>query len=207
MKDVKPCNQDLGEIGLKLAKKLVASMTKGRKLGRICSDDLVGAALLGYSEAIKRYDKLRGLTFTAYAYARMRGAVIDYLRKEAQIIGYPVYHTDKTKVSIEQTFYNVLSSFDIRVVKYTDGSVDSFSTKDLNVEECLINKERRLRVTHHIEKLPDRDKKLITLRYFQDKTLRDIAKDELQVDGSWVTRLHSAALSNLRGKLERDCLF
>ena len=136
MKNVKPCEQDLGVIGVKLANKLVASMVKGRKLGHICYDDLVGAALLGFSEAIGRYDKLRGLTFTAYAYARMRGAVIDYLRKEAQIIGYPVYRTHKEKHSVEQTFYDALDSLNLNVVRYQDGSVDTVSTNgSLNLEK------------------------------------------------------------------------
>ncbi len=44
-------------------------------------DDLESAALLGLTEAASRYDSTRGEPFVAYAAKRVRGAVLDELRK------------------------------------------------------------------------------------------------------------------------------
>lgn len=43
-------------------------------------EDLQGAGLLGLMEALERYDLDRGTRFASYAYLRIRGAVVDYLR-------------------------------------------------------------------------------------------------------------------------------
>lgn len=43
-------------------------------------EDLQGVGLLGLLEAIDRYDSTHGTRFTTYAYVRIRGAVVDYLR-------------------------------------------------------------------------------------------------------------------------------
>lgn len=44
------------------------------------AEDLEGAGLVGLVEALDGYDPDNGATFMTYAYLRVRGAVIDYLR-------------------------------------------------------------------------------------------------------------------------------
>lgn len=44
-------------------------------------DDLLSQAVVGLIDAIDRYDCSRGVKFETYAYARIRGAVIDMLRE------------------------------------------------------------------------------------------------------------------------------
>lgn len=43
-------------------------------------DDLEGAGLVGLVEALNGYDPTNGAAFMTYAYLRVRGAIIDYLR-------------------------------------------------------------------------------------------------------------------------------
>jgi RNA polymerase sigma factor for flagellar operon FliA len=47
----------------------------------IASDDLVSAAMVGLAEAAERYDAGRGEPFIAFATKRVRGAVLDELRR------------------------------------------------------------------------------------------------------------------------------
>src|SRR2546430_1095939 len=47
----------------------------------ISRDDLVGAAMIGLAEAAERYDAVRGEPFVAFAEKRIRGAVLDELRR------------------------------------------------------------------------------------------------------------------------------
>ena len=44
-------------------------------------DDLVGAGMVGLVEAAHRYEDNRGASFTTFAYRRIKGAVMDYLRR------------------------------------------------------------------------------------------------------------------------------
>lgn len=44
-------------------------------------DDLLSQAVVGLIDAIDRYDSSRGVKFETYAYARIRGAVMDMLRE------------------------------------------------------------------------------------------------------------------------------
>ena len=43
-------------------------------------EDLQGVGMLGLIEALDRYDPTRGVRFASFAYNRVRGAVIDYVR-------------------------------------------------------------------------------------------------------------------------------
>jgi len=47
----------------------------------IAYDDLLGEAIVGLLDAIDRFDPARGVKFETYAYARIRGAVVDMLRE------------------------------------------------------------------------------------------------------------------------------
>ena len=47
-------------------------------------DDLVSAGTIGLIEAAERFDSRRGVPFTSYAYARIRGAIVDEIRRLSQ---------------------------------------------------------------------------------------------------------------------------
>ena|SRR6266545_1600117 len=48
-------------------------------------DDLVSAGTVGLIEAAERYDSRRGVPFASYAYSRVKGAVLDELRRSPQV--------------------------------------------------------------------------------------------------------------------------
>ena len=46
-------------------------------------DDLFSAGALGLIEAVERYDEKRGIPFANFAYSRIRGAIVDEIRRMA----------------------------------------------------------------------------------------------------------------------------
>ncbi|MFX0548885.1 FliA/WhiG family RNA polymerase sigma factor [Hathewaya histolytica] len=48
-------------------------------------DDLVGYGMIGLMDAINRYDSTKGMKFSTYASIRIKGAIIDELRKNSPI--------------------------------------------------------------------------------------------------------------------------
>lgn len=65
--------------GLPLVRRIVRG-TLARLPSHVSADELTSAGLAGLVEAARSYDARRGAAFTAYASARIRGAVIDELR-------------------------------------------------------------------------------------------------------------------------------
>jgi RNA polymerase sigma factor FliA len=61
--------------------KCVAAWVAGRLPSHVRRDDLYSAGMLGFLDAITRYDPDRGVPFSAYASARIRGAILDELRR------------------------------------------------------------------------------------------------------------------------------
>jgi RNA polymerase sigma factor (sigma-70 family) len=61
-----------------LARRMAASMPHSIDLG-----DLVQDGVIGLMDAAKRFDEGRGIKFETFAERRVRGAIIDALRREA----------------------------------------------------------------------------------------------------------------------------
>jgi RNA polymerase sigma factor for flagellar operon FliA len=59
----------------------VASMLRRRLPSHLEFDDLVSAGTIGMIEALDRYDAERGVAFSTFAYARIRGAMLDEARR------------------------------------------------------------------------------------------------------------------------------
>jgi RNA polymerase sigma factor FliA len=60
-----------------------AVATVGRRVPRhICRDDLLGAALLGLVQAARVWDPARGVPFDRFASTRVKGALLDELRRD-----------------------------------------------------------------------------------------------------------------------------
>ena len=62
--------------------------------------------------------------------------------------------------------------------------------------------EGRPNIVDAIKKLPDKEKKVIVLYYYEDLTLKEIG-EVLEVTESRVSQLHTKAIMRLRGRLGR----
>jgi RNA polymerase sigma factor for flagellar operon FliA len=67
----------------------------------------------------------------------------------------------------------------------------------------LQRKEQVKSLTHAIQSLPERERRVITLYYYEDLTLREIATTLLLTEGR-ISQIHSQALARLRGILETE---
>jgi len=65
---------------LPLVRSIVNRILPGLVAG-VSEDDLIGAGMLGLVEAAHRYDGRKGVQFQTFAYPRIKGAIIDFLRQ------------------------------------------------------------------------------------------------------------------------------
>ncbi|MDR2542500.1 MAG: RNA polymerase sigma factor WhiG [Treponema sp.] len=74
------------------------------------------------------------------------------------------------------------------------------SPSSMNPDVVVVNEEIRRVIVEAINELPEKEKKILVLYYYEDLTLKDIGR-VLQVTESRVSQLHTKAVLHLRSKL------
>ncbi len=152
----------------------------------------------GLSEAIERFDPNFGTKFETYAIQRIRGKIIDELRK-LQIKPRTNYlNQDPTKVtyrnvSIDQS-YDADESFTLADVIPSEYELPDDEYNQNEKKDLLVNS---------IKELNDRDRIIISLYYYEHMNYKEIAK-VLDITVSRVSQLHSKIMKELRKKIEKQ---
>lgn len=76
------------------------------------------------------------------------------------------------------------------------------SPQNLNPDTLIEREEIKSVIVEAIKHLPDKEKKVIVLYYYEDLTLKEIG-EVLEVTESRISQLHTKAIMRLRGKLMR----
>jgi RNA polymerase sigma factor for flagellar operon FliA len=147
----------------------------------------------GLSEAIDRYDPGYGTKFETYAIQRIRGKIIDELRKiqikpraMANDGSDPVYYNVSLNQPVDQEEGYLLS--------------ETIPNEDESPEHSAeINEEKELLIKA-IKELPEKSRLVITLYYFEDLTYKEIAK-VLHITVSRVSQIHSQVVKVLKENL------
>ena len=160
-------------------------------------DDIESAALVGLIDAVDRYDPDRGVPFEGYAGLRIRGAVLDELRRvddhtrderrRARIVAEnadPEIGAFAATLSLEL----LLESGD-RDWAAEDDSDDRYESQDL-----------RSRVESALRCLPPRQRELLARYYGDALTLRESAV-RMGISEARACQLHGRAILNLRREL------
>lgn len=187
-------------------------------------DNLESAGTLGLVEAAHNFDPSRNVQFKTFAYARVRGAILDELRRNSplsQAVQEKLAAVNAARqrlaaaragpVTIEQLAAATgLSEDDVadalqagRFVRQLADSPALEAERDPTAEEParrLEDEERRRRLVEAVEALPERERLVVTLYYNEDLRLKEISA-VLGLSESRVSRLLSAALLRLQARL------
>jgi RNA polymerase sigma factor FliA len=182
-------------------------------------ENLEGAGVLGLVEAANRFDALRGIRFETFAYLRIRGAVLDELRRNCPLPQELLERIAKVQaayrklpppVTVEQlTQASGLNAEDVveclsalpltRVISWDDiaGPADlSFASQNQRPDRQAELIEEKQILSQGIAQLPERERLAVTLYYLEDLRLKEIATI-LDLSESRVSRLLKTALFNL----------
>jgi len=148
----------------------------------------------GLSEAIDRFDPAYGTKFETYAIQRIRGKIIDELRK-IQI------KPRSTTVENEVVYSNVSlnSSYDEE-----DGYMlyEVIPNEDELPDEIINKNEAKDLLVNAIKELDERDRLVLTLYYYENLNYKEIAQ-VLNITVSRVSQIHSKIINELKLKLVR----
>ncbi len=145
----------------------------------------------GLSEAIDRFDPDYGTKFETYAIKRIRGKIIDELRK---------LQKKRTFSSGGEIVYSYVS------MDYPVDDKDNYSLTDLlpndydSPSEEIEKNEAVELLTEAIKLLPERDRVILGLYYYERLKYQEIA-GILKITVSRVSQVHSKIIKTLRTKL------
>lgn len=202
------------------------------RMARRCPDwipreDLVAAGMLGLTEAAERYDGTRNEPFLVFAEKRIRGAVLDELRRgdimprrvrqltrkivqtiqelERKLGGPPDDEAVAAALGVEVQEYREnleqLVHVTVGALETTDDSMLPIGTED-SPERQTAHIEAMRRVRAALTHLEQRDILILTLYYNEELTYGDIAQ-VLKVTTSRVCQLHARAITRLRAEIQK----
>ncbi|MCP4448573.1 MAG: FliA/WhiG family RNA polymerase sigma factor [Myxococcales bacterium] len=205
-------------MALKMARKMARRLPSS-----VSRDDVESAALLGLTEAATRYDTTRQEPFMAFAAKRVRGAILDHLRKndilsrrarqgarrvaeatrdlEAELGRAPIDAEIAAAMGMSEMAFNraYANIREAAVIHLDDlrGELSDGHRTGANVGE---RQRRKAALITALEVLDEREQMVLSCYYREGLTLREIGTI-LGVTESRVCQLHTQALSMLRNRL------
>lgn len=178
-------------------------------------DELLCNARIGLLEAAKRYDDQQQVDFKTFAYYRIKGAIYDGLRRTGWVprsvytkikmeeaandyLRFKSEHSDNPDDDYEHQLIDTVNSlasiYVISLDANEDMDIEDESSADVEQKAQFTQIREHMRTA--IDSLPEKEKKLIKMYYFQNRTLEE-AGDKLELSKSWTSRLHARALELL----------
>ncbi|MEQ1622598.1 MAG: RNA polymerase sigma factor FliA [Methylococcales bacterium] len=193
-------------------------------------EDLIQAGMIGLLEAIKHFDATQGASFDTYAGIRIRGAMLDEVRrcdwtprsvyKKARMVSDAI-RTIENQTGHEAKEAEVAAHLGISAAEYGQILQDSsccrvFSTEELAEEgDHYLDEGAKLgddpvddisregfeqALAEAIMSLPERERLVISLYYDEELNLREIGQ-VLNISESRVSQISSQAVLRLRSRL------
>jgi RNA polymerase sigma factor for flagellar operon FliA len=200
-------------------------------------EDLYSAGLTGLLNAVRQYNPKAGTSFETYARVRIRGAILDELRRMDWVPR--SVHTKARRVQgvmqeIEQakgrtaTEEEMAKALRISVTEYQEwieeirpatficldaafhgDHDDSFSQYDSLADarqedpmDGTFRRELAKLIAQRIEELPEMQRKVLALYYFEDLRLREIA-EIFGLTESRICQIHAQAILNIKSYLQK----
>ena len=140
--------------------------------------DIVQEGTVGLIEAFETYDYRRGVAFSLFAVHRIRGRMLDYLRREG-------------KNDVPCTLAG-----DCRLL------YDEQAPLVPSVDEVVERHEAASRVRSALLRLPQKERAVLEGVYLKSEDVKDVAA-ELNVSTNYIYRLQKSGVRRIRGMLSR----
>jgi len=193
-------------------------------------EDLVQAGMIGLLEAARNYDECQGASFETYAGIRIRGAMLDEIRKndwaprsvhrKARLVAEAVREIENevgrdardTEIaeSLEmslQDYYKILQDNSYhKVLSFEDLGIgdesilETMSDNAPGIVDGLQREDMQHLLSDAIATLPERERLVMALYYDEELNLREIGA-VMGVSESRVSQIHSQAVIRLQARL------
>jgi RNA polymerase sigma factor for flagellar operon FliA len=193
-------------------------------------DDLIQSGLIGLLEAARNYDATKGAAFETYAGIRIRGSMIDEVRRGDWVprsVHRNTRRIQETMIRLQKSLgreandQEMAAELGISIPEYHTMAQDSLCSRLFSLDELSGDDERpndfvpsdapspaegaqRDALRHHLASaigaLPERERLVMALYYDEELNLKEIGL-VLGVSESRVSQIHSQATLRLRTKM------
>ncbi len=213
--------------------KIAALQLRGSASSQAQVEDMVNHGMIILIDCIDKFDPSKEVKFESYAFMRVRGGIIDLIRKQDWIPRRvranskkinDTYNALCSNLRREPTAEEMAKELDISVEKLekynceiSNATVYSFeeliqnvsqmgnvlensTMDDITPEKNLLKNELRKLLAEAIEELSERERLVVSLYYYENLNLSDIAK-VLEVSVQRVSQINSRIITKLKAKL------
>ena len=176
-------------------------------------DDLVGYGIFGLIDAIDKFDYGKNVKFETYASLRIRGAILDQIRKMDWIprsLRQKQKRIEAAMAKIESETGHIASDeelaaeLEITIDELADWQ-GKMKASNLISLEAIEKEELKKMMVRAIDSLTEKERSVVVLYYYEDMTLKEISLT-LEVSESRVSQLHTKALNKMK-KILGDYVF
>lgn len=197
--------------------------------GGVDRDDLYGFGMLGLIAAADSWDPTRGIQFSTYAYTRIRGGILDELRRtdflprgrrERVRALDEVVSRLRQSTGASPSVEEIASELDVSAAEVDEILLSAMTAVQTSLQDGPAEplqsmltdprsadplgsaewEELKELLAERIEALPEQEKTVVTLYYAEDLLLKEIS-EVLGVTESRVSQIHSRALYKLNRAL------
>mgnify|MGYP001273443569 FL=1 len=192
-------------------------------------EDIMQIGYTGLIVAAQNYTPLDGASFASYASIRIRGAIVDYLRKSSNLCRTTIQIKKKYNQAVEKLERQLLrqpnrleiadeldmsedqlieweEAFQANTPQSIDSVYDQFSiwftSPDNNPEEEVNESELQELLKEALRHLPEREALVIQLYYVEELNVFEIA-EVLEVSTGRVSQIKKSAVGQLRQFIEK----
>ena len=221
--------KDLVKDNIILVKK-IAWHLHGRVSAIIEIEDLIQIGMLGLISAAQNYTPQKDASFSSYANIRIKGEILDYLRKNSNLcratirmkkisekaslmlrhkLGRePINNEIASEIGISsEKYYEWTNAFEANIIRSLDESYDEYSqwfvTKEMNPEENINHTELRNGLKKVLGKLEGNEALIIQLYFVEELNVYEIA-EVMGVSTGRVSQIKTSAIKRLRENLQKD---
>lgn len=194
-------------------------------------DDMVSNGIFGLMDAVEKYDIERNVKFEHYAAMRIKGEIIDQIRKqdwapsslrrkiksitnayndlENQLFRVPsdrevaaylgMKEEDLHKVMEKSHMFNIVHFEEM--LNENSYSINTIPDRSESTEQKIEKKEMKVILGEMIDALPEKEKLVISLYYYEEMTLKEIAH-VIGVSESRISQIHSKVILKLKSKMK-----
>ena len=212
---------------MNLVKKIAWHM-HGRVRSAIEIEDLMQIGYFGLVTAAQKYSPKEGATFASYAALRIRGAIVDHLRKSSNLCRTTIQMQQKQKKAVQSLVGSLQrepvpseiaekmgldlneyreweKAFNANVHQSLDEVYDEYSmwfvSKDNTPEENLDRSQLKNILTDALKELPPKEAMVIQLYYVEELNVYEIA-EVMEITTGRVSQIKKSAVLLLRSYIE-----
>ena len=217
---------DLIQDNLNLVKK-IAWQLHGRVQNIVEVEDLIQQGMEGLIHAAQKYSPRDGVNFAQYAQLRIRGSIIDYLRKNSNLCRTTIKKKQEFERSrqvlekqlnrepserelidhldiSDEEFNYWKQAFEANVVQSLDSAYNEYSllfaSKDENPESNLENKELKNQIFEALSVLNQREAMVAQLYYVEELNIYEIA-EVMEISTGRISQIKKSIIQKLRDEI------